>query len=258
MIDNLASSLADRHSIGALIFLVIAAFIAGLARGFSGFGAALIFVPLASAAVGPQAAAPILLVIDGIAQLALMKNAWRQANRREVGTMAAGALVGIPLGVAILKYVDPILLRWAIAALIVAMLALLISGWRYRGQPKPSTTIGVGFAAGILSGAVQAAGPPVIAYWLGGGSSALAVRANIILFFFCTSVVASISYLITGLLGLEVLMLAAITAPGYALGMFLGTRMFRLAGEKTFRRACYLLIAGAAIVSLPALDGVLR
>ena len=54
------------------------------------------------------------------------------------------------------------------------------------------------------------------------------------------------------------MLLAALTAPGYALGMFLGTRMFRLASERGFRRACYVLIAAAAIVSLPALDPVLR
>jgi hypothetical protein len=90
------ADLLAQHSTRALILLVAAAFVASLARGFSGFGGALIFVPLASAAVGPQAAAPILLVIDGVAQLALLKNAWRQANRREVGIMAAGALAGIP------------------------------------------------------------------------------------------------------------------------------------------------------------------
>ena len=79
-------------------------------------------------------------MIDGIAQLALLKNAWRQANRREVGIMAAGALVGIPLGAAILAYVDATTLRWAIVVLVVAMLALLISGWRYHGQPNVPTT----------------------------------------------------------------------------------------------------------------------
>ena len=74
MIDELLA----HHSTRALILLIAAAFIASLARGFSGFGGALIFVPLASAAVGPQAAAPILLVIDGIAQLALLRNATEQ------------------------------------------------------------------------------------------------------------------------------------------------------------------------------------
>jgi len=252
------ADLLARHSAAAIFFLIAASVIASLARGFSGFGGALIFVPLASAAVGPQAAAPILLVIDGVAQLALMKNAWREANRREVGIMALGALVGIPLGAAILSHVDATLLRWAIAALTIAMLALLISGWRYHGRPTTQVTIGVGFAAGILSGAVQAAGPPVVAYWLGGSNSALTVRANIILFFFCTSVVAAISYVAAGLLGLDVLLLAALTAPGYALGMFLGTRMFHLASELMFRRICFGLIAGAAIISLPVLDSVLR
>lgn len=252
------ADLIARHSPGALLVLAAASFIASLARGFSGFGGALIFVPLASAAVGPQAAAPILLLIDGVAQLALLKTAWRGANRREVAVMAAGALLGIPLGAVILTHVDPMALRWAIAALIVAMLALLISGWRYHGRPNSATTAGVGFAAGILSGAVQAGGPPVVAYWLGGSTSALTVRANIILFFFCTSVVAAASYFATGLLGLDVLLLAALTVPFYALGMYLGTRMFGLASEGTFRRVSFVLIAGAAIISLPALDAVLR
>jgi uncharacterized membrane protein YfcA len=241
-----------------LIYLAGAAFIAALARGFSGFGGALIFVPIASAAVGPQVAGPILLLIDFVAQFALLKNAWRQANRREVMVMALGALAGIPLGVAILKVADTIVLRWAISVLIIAMLGLLVSGWRYPGQPKRSTTGIVGFIAGILSGSVQAAGPPVVAYWLGGSTPPLMVRANIILFFFCTSVISGVTYLAAGLLNAQVLFMALVTAPGYAIGMYLGTRMFGLASDRTFRRACYLLIAGAALVSLPALDGLLR
>src|SRR6185312_8285860 len=101
-------------------------------------------------------------------------------------------------------------------------------------------------------------GPPVVAYWLGGSNSALTVRANIILFFFCTSIVACISYLATGLLGPGVLLLSALTAPGYAVGMFLGTRMFGLASDAMFRRVCFILIAAAALISLPVLDSVLR
>ena len=252
------AALFAQHDTAALIAIAAAAFIASMARGFSGFGGALIFVPLASASVGPQVAGPILLLIDFVAQFALLKNAWRQANRREVWVMALGALVGIPIGVIILKITDTIVLRWAIAAMIVAMLALLISGWRYPGQPRRATTAVVGFIAGILSGSVQAAGPPVVAYWLGGSTPPLTVRANIILFFFCTSVVSGVTYFAAGLLNEEVLFLALVTAPGYALGMFLGTRMFGLASDRTFRRACYLLIAGAAIVSLPVLDGLLR
>ena len=37
-----------------LVLLFGASFVAGTARGFSGFGSALILVPLASAAIGPD------------------------------------------------------------------------------------------------------------------------------------------------------------------------------------------------------------
>lgn len=239
-------------------YLMGIAFIAALARGFSGFGGALIFVPLASAVFGPQVAAPILMLVDGVLQFTLLRNAWRIGKRNEVAIMALGALVGIPLGVLALKHLDAIALRWGIAGLTAAMLALLMSGWRYHGRPRQPLTIGIGFLSGLLSGAIQAGGPPVVAYWLGGGNAAATLRANIILFFFCTSVASGVTYLVAGLLDIGVLTLAAVAAPGYALGLYLGTRMFRLASELAFRRACYLLIAAAAVISLPALDGLLR
>jgi hypothetical protein len=80
------------HSSGALLLLAISAFVAALARGFSGFGSALIFVPLASTAIGPRAAAPLLLIIDGVAAARLIPGAWRLADKRDVGTMSVGAL----------------------------------------------------------------------------------------------------------------------------------------------------------------------
>jgi uncharacterized protein len=252
------SELLTRHSLSALAYLIVAGFLASLARGFSGFGGALIFMPLASAAVGPQIGAPILVIVDGIIQVGLLRNAWRQARRQEVAIMGAGALVGIPLGTLLLTHLDPIGLRWFIALLILALLGLLMSGWRYHGQPTPPATLGVGFAAGVLSGVAQVAGPPVVAYWLGGQTAPVTIRANIILFFLCTSVVAAVSYLVAGLFGPEVLVLAAITGPGYALGMFLGSRMFGLASDLMFRRICFGLIAAAAIVSLPVFDSPLR
>jgi len=256
--DILAAYFPEGDWLQPVLYLVVAGFVGSLARGFSGFGGALIFMPLASAALGPQVGAPILLLVDGIIQLGLLKNAWRHARRREVAIMAAGTVLGIPVGAAMLKHLDPTEVRWGISVLILCMLALLISGWRYHGTPTPRVTFGVGIVTGFLSGIAQAAGPPVVAYWLGGQTSPAMVRANIILLFFCTSVVASLSYLAAGLFDARVLVLGALTAPGYMLGMFLGSRMFGLASERMFRRICFGLIAAAAIISLPILDSILR
>lgn len=242
----------------ALALLLLITFIASLARGFSGFGAALIFVPLVSALFGPQVAAPLLLVTDSLTSLPLLPRALRLASRREVVTMATGAILGVPAGTWALATLDAGVIRWAIAGLAAAMLLLLASGWRYRGQPKPPLTVAVGLVSGICSGAAQIGGPPVVAYWLGGQSNASTVRANIVFFFALTSVLSIIGYAMGGLFPLRILILAALIAPVYGLGLWAGSRMFGLASDQTFRRISLTLIAIATIVSLPALDGLLR
>jgi uncharacterized membrane protein YfcA len=251
-------ALLDTWSAHTLLLLAATGFLAGLARGFSGFGAALIFVPVASAVTSPQLAAPLILVMDGVLSLGLVPEAWQRADRRDVATMAVGAMIGVPLGTWILTQSDPVTVRWAIALLTLSLLALLASGWRYSGRPAAPLTVGVGGIAGLFSGAAQVGGPPVVAYWLGGAISAPVVRANIVIYFLVSSAFTAGSYLAGGLLTASVLLLALLVGPLYGAGLFLGTRMFGLAPEVVFRRVCYGLIAAAALSSLPILDGLFR
>jgi uncharacterized membrane protein YfcA len=246
------------NSSGALLLLAISAFIAALARGFSGFGSALIFVPLASTAIGPQAAAPLLLIIDGVAAAGLIPGAWRHADRRDVGTMSIGALAGIPLGAWVLIKSDPLWIRWAVVLFGTLLLALLMSGWRYRSKPTIATTVIVGAAAGLLGGAAQIGGPPVVAYWLSRPIAAETVRANIVLYFAISTVITTTVYLAGGLLTPSVVGLALVTGPIYGVGLYAGARMFGLASDITFRRICLALIAVAIALSLPVLDNFMH
>jgi len=239
-------------------FLLGAAFAAGLARGFSGFGAALIFIPLVSAVIGPRLAAPLLLVIDAVTSLGLLPRAWAMANRREVAVMTLGCALGTPLGAWVLTHADPLAIRWAIVGVVVLALGLLMSGWRYRGQPRAGLTVAVGAVSGVFSGIAQVGGPPVVAYWLGGNIPVATVRANIMLYFAAATVVTTISFAVGGLFVRELLFYALLTGPLYGVGLFLGSRLFGLASERSFRRACYALIVVAAVLGLPVLDGVLR
>lgn len=241
-----------------LALLALITLAASLARGFSGFGAALIFVPLVSALLGPKVAAPLLLVTDSLMSLPMIPQALPLANRREALTLAAGAVIGVPIGTWALATSDPEVIRWAIAALAGAMLVLLASGWRYRGQPKPPLTVAVGLISGTCSGAAQIGGPPVVAYWLGGQTQAQGVRANIVVFFALTSLLSIAGYVFGDLISVETLILAALIAPVYGAGLWAGSRMFGLASDRTFRRICLAMIGFATLVSLPAFDGVLR
>lgn len=246
------------YSAATLLFVATSAVVAGLARGFSGFGAALIFIPLASTAIGPTTAAALLLIVDIVAASPLLPRAWGIADRRNVGTMLIGTLIGVPIGTFVLTQADPVALRWMIAALVLAMLTLLMSGWRYHGRPAPPVDIGVGLMAGFFTGIAQVGGPPVVAYWLGAAKEPALVRANIVLYFAASALITCVSYVIAGLLATKVIGLALLIGPAYGLGLWAGSHSFGLASEAIFRRTCYALIAVAGLISLPVLDGVLR
>ena len=237
--------------LGILLATIASAFMAGLARGFSGFGAAMIFIPLASATLGPRIASPVLLVVDYVTTFPMVPAAWRQAGRREVGVMAIGALVGGPMGAFLLAYADQTQLRWGVCVTALLMLAFLASGWRYRGVPSTPLSITVGGLSGLLSGAMQMGGPPIIAYWLGGSSIASRVRANIVLFFAATGTINAVVYIASRLLTVDILAIALIIAPAYAVGVWGGSRLFGRASETVFRRASYGLVCLAVLIGLP-------
>jgi uncharacterized membrane protein YfcA len=247
----------DGHSLAAIAFVGMSALIAGLARGFSGFGAALIFIPLASTAIEPTVAAALLLVVDVVVAASLFPRAWTRADRRNVGTMLLGTLLGVPTGTFVLTRTDAITIRWLIAAMVLVMLALLMSGWRYHRRPTPPVDAGVGLVAGFFSGIAQVGGPSVVAYWLGTAKAPELVRANIIVYFAASALITFVSYVVAGLLTTRVIGLALIVGPIYGLGLWVGSHSFGFAREETFRRICYALIAGAGLFSLPVFD-VLR
>lgn len=234
-----------------IFLLALTAAVAGLARGFSGFGAALIFVPIASALVGPKIAAPLLLITDGIVAAPMVWSNWQRADRREVSFMAIGCLIGIPLGTLILSQLDAFTLRWGIVGMVSVLLLLLLSGWRYRGPQGPLVSAAVGAMSGLCSGLAQIGGPPVVAYWLGLNREPITMRASTILFFAFGSVLGAISYGYSGLISPQILILALLLLPGYAVAMVMGSRMFGLAAPETYRKICFLLIAMALVVSLP-------
>jgi len=238
-------------SLSLFALLAVTAFIAGLARGFSGFGAALIFVPLAARFLGPQAAAPLLLLTDGIVALPLMWTSWEKARKPEVALMAVGGFVGVPLGTVALALGDPHLLRWFITLLVAAMLVLLVSGWRYGGKPHAGMTVAVGVTSGVFSGLAQLAGPPVVAYWLGGNHDHREMRASTILYFAFSTMMAFASYLVGKLLTIAIFKLALLLVPFFAAGLYAGSKVFHLASADTFRRICLALIGLSLAISLP-------
>lgn len=232
------------------------AMLAGLVRGFTGFGSALIYMPLMSAVYSPQIAAPTLLLFDTICSLPFALKVWTQATRREIVPVAFGGAVFVPLGVAALVYVDILALRWFIAALVLVALAVLISGWRYHGKPTLAASFGVGAMAGFGAGSVQIAAPPLLVFWLGGQNSAATVRANIMVYFILEGSLSILAYTFTGLFDRQVVTLAILLGVPFAAAMTVGAYFFHGSSDIFYRRLAYVIIAISGVASLPLFDAL--
>src|SRR5882757_2697756 len=244
--------------INIAIAICVIAFVSGTARGFSGFGSALIFMPLASSIAGPRLVAALLLIIDFVAAAPLIPQAWKQADRKATAIMVFGALVGVPIGTWLLSRLEPVTTRWIISAFVFALLLLLLSGWRYRGEDHAAISIGIGGLSGFCSGLAQTGGPPIVGYWLGRPIASVIQRANIVLFFAASDFFSLVSYALSGLITMDAIRLSIVVGPIYGIGVWFGASLFGRASENLFRAICYALIAAAVLIGLPALDGVLR
>ena len=254
LLDGLGEAVRDPR----LWFVFGVALIGGVVRGFSGFGGALIVIPLAAMALGPVMAVPMFYLFDLGSATPYGYSALPRAQWREIGPMIAGYLVTLPLGAWMLTSLDPLAVRWFMDGIVLLMLAILVSGWRYHGRPTAPASAAVGCLAGAMGGSSGISGPPVIAYWMGRKENAAAIRTNIMAYYALSSTATDVLFAWRGLFTLQVLIYAIIIWPAYALGLAGGVRLFGFASDRAFRVSAYALIAIAAVLSLPLLDPFLK
>lgn len=255
MFENLIAALSASpgHAIAAL-----AAFAAGIVRGFSGFGTAMIYTPAAAAALSPVFAICSLVVMDTLPSLPLLIKAVRDTQWRTILTLIATATLTVPVGAYVLKVLDPIVLRWFICGLIFVVVAVLWSGWRMTRPPRRHETMGIGALSGFLAGSAALAGPPVILFYLSGQADAKAVRANMIVFLAAMTVVTITALTLNGLFTLNAALWGVTLMIPYGVGLLIGVRFFGKTSEETFRQVAFVVILFSAVASLPIFDAVFR
>ncbi|MEP3049144.1 MAG: sulfite exporter TauE/SafE family protein [Roseibium sp.] len=246
------------YSPALLIFLTCVLFTAGCVRGFAGFGAGMIFMPVATSLMLPSTAAACFLFIDGVVALPLVVRALKICDWSTVIPAAIGAVITVHLGAGLLANSDVLILRWIIFGIVVALLALLMSGWRYHRQPTRRLSFSIGAVSGILGGISQVSAPPVVAFWLSSAKEPAIVRANMIVFFALASIGTAVAYIMNGFFTREVFHLMVIAIPTYGIAIYLGSTGFRKSNPGLYGKVAYGLIALAAISSMPALDPLFR
>ena len=233
----------------AFAVLALGLLVAGFSRGYSGFGFSALLVASGSLVTDPINVVPLAIVLEVTASVMQALGVWRDIDWKRVGLLCAGALVGNPIGVALLAYLSSGSLRIAIAVFIMTASALLLSGWHLRRRTGTAGTALVGLASGTANGATALGGLPVALFFVAGGEKPAVIRANLVAFFFLTDFYAGILFTYEGILNLDTLHAAVWALPFLVVGLIAGTRRFIGTTPEAFRRVVLvLLIALSALV----------
>ncbi|SFP50196.1 sulfite exporter TauE/SafE family protein [Tranquillimonas alkanivorans] len=237
-----------------LTWLVAAAILAGIVRGFSGFGTGMVFLPVATQVLSPVQAITALVIMDLVGPLPNVPRALRDGHPADVARLGAGMLVALPMGVWVLYVAPPELFRYAVSLLALGLLAALVAGLRYRGPMSPPLIFGTGGLGGFLGGAAGLPGPPVILLYMASPLPPAAIRANTLLYLVLTDALLLALLGATGGLAWSALGLGLLLILPYTLANIAGAALFRPERATAYRAVAYTIIAASALSGLPLLD----
>lgn len=208
--------------------IAAAAVAAGAAlQSATGFGFSLVAAPIVFAAVEPQEAVGLMIVLGTEVNLLTLAGERRRPRPawRESAVILVAALPGAVLGVAVLRALDPVALQVAVSVGVVATLAArrLSTGRHTPGWAAPIA----GLAAGGLTTSTTTAGPPLLVYLLGRDLTPVALRDTLPVCFLGLSVVGVAALLVTNTRGaVPDALLVAILVPVVAVGHVAGRPLF--------------------------------
>lgn len=236
---------------GALALAAIVAF-AATVQGVTGFGFSLMAMPLLSVVLGAKDAVAAASIVGVTTAVLLVARTHRAVRRPVALRLLAGAVAGMPLGLAALITVPERGLRLVIAVTVLFFVAVIARGWRIR-RGGAVLDLAAGFVSGMLNTSVGTNGPPLVLTLQARGLAPEPFRATISAVFVGSSVVGNVLLASAGRYTPEVFRAAAISLPALVAGAVVGDRLHRRFPPARFRALVLVLLvvsAGSALVSV--------
>jgi hypothetical protein len=235
-----------------LVAVVAIAFLAATCQSLTAFGFALVMVPLLSLAWEVKPAIVTSTVLGTLILLPLLYEVRGHIRPRRVVPLFLGSLVGIPLGLLVLQWMDASSLEVMVAVVvIVAALLIYLSPQVPFKRSVPPLSFLVGGLSGALRAATSMGGPPVVLYILTFERDVERFRATLLAFFFPASLVTIVGLAIAGHVDGDVLLATAIGLPAVVLGSLVGRWARVHVSEAAFRLVVLvvLLASSAAVLA---------
>jgi uncharacterized membrane protein YfcA len=232
--------------------LAVIAFLGALIFGVTGFGAALVTIPLATHLVPLKFALALFALADIAAALSVGLENPKNAVRREWTRLVPMILVGTALGVTLLVNLPRAAGLLLLGAFVVGFAIYTLVGRAQERVVSPRWAWVAGLAGGITSTVFGAGGPPYAIYLSQRGLTKEAFRATMGFATLTSISLRIVAFLLTGLLlDAEVWLKALAVVPACLVGIWVARRIYLSISREALMRAVavLLLLSGASLIS---------
>ncbi|MGZ5425156.1 MAG: sulfite exporter TauE/SafE family protein [Candidatus Aminicenantales bacterium] len=227
-----------------MILVAAVIFVAALVRSALGFGDAVVAMPLLAMALGVRTATPLVAFVGPTISILILAQDWRKVEFKSAGRLIVATLLGIPVGIYGLARLPETPLKIALGVIILL--------YGVFGVVKPETRLKrerahfpwlVGWFAGILGGAYNTNGPPIVAYGMLRGWPPESFRATLQGYFLPTGLAILAGHGLAGLWTETVLRSYLYSLPAIVIGVFLGGLLNKKLARGMFTKLVYVSLA---------------
>ncbi|WP_223426267.1 sulfite exporter TauE/SafE family protein [Tateyamaria pelophila] len=252
VLDPLITWLQPLPPTGAMLAIVLVTIAGGVMRGFTGFGAALVIIPVVSLVTVPRDAVVFHALIEIPTALQLLPDGLRHARLSTVLPMMLGLILAVPIGVLLLVSLPPDVMRVAMSVSVLALVAFMWAGVRLPPARGTWAALLGGTAGGIFQGGAGVGGPPIAAALMARRDDAGETRGNVLVMMALVILASIVAQYAFDLFTREIVILGVLMAPAYMLSTFLGTWLFLRTGGRNYRTVALGILAMTAIGTLAA------
>jgi len=236
-----------------IIFVLIISFIASLVRSTLGFGESLVAVPLFLLFLPVDIAVPLSVMLSIVIALIVVIQDHKKIHFNSAKWLIFYAILGIPLGIAVLIYGSELLVKAGLGILIIlySLYALFAKNNKTLKKDSMLWLFVCGFLSGIFGGAYGLNGPPLVVYGNMRQWSAKHFRATLQAYFLPVSLIVAIGYYVKGLITTEVHEYFLVSLSTAIPAIFLGRYLNHQLKDDSFFKYVYwgLVIIGVILIT---------
>jgi uncharacterized membrane protein YfcA len=242
---------------GILIQVLIIVLFASVVMGLTGFGFALIALPLLILFLPFKVAVPLITVCSVFLNAYMLHTVRRSVQIRRILPLTVMGILGMITGTYFLVSVEITTLKLLIGLVVILFAAAFLSGFGWKIKNERLAFVPVGFLSGLLGGAMSISGPPIVLFFSNQGMEKKTFRANLIVYFLGLYLATTLNYFISGLVSTELLQYAVYMVPVLIIGTMLGIRLYKVVDEALFRKITLILVLIKGFMTILSGSGII-